>query len=201
MAIRSTLRSRESRINSVAGSPMASSIDVTIDCAASSDARFSRYWRSPRISSDSRRPRSLKWRAAKPSATWTSSSSAPVSTASERTWARMVRSAGEFSTATRIRLYMGHCENGLGQQPDVQGRNDNCHAPGKRTHPTGCGELTHLVTVGGEAYEGKHGERQLQAQDDLAEDQQGAVTLFAVQSDDDYRGNDGDEAGDQPPQP
>src|SRR3954464_5731641 len=102
----------------------------------------------------------------------------------------MVRSAGEFSTATRIRLYMGEGENGLVQQPDVQRRNDNRHAPGKRTHPPRRRELTHLVAIGGEPYQGKHGKRQLQTENDLAEDQERAGTLLPVQSDDDYRGND-----------
>ena len=50
------------------------------DAADSSEASCSRYARSSFISSDSRSS-SSKWRAAQPSATWTSSRSAPVSLA------------------------------------------------------------------------------------------------------------------------
>src|SRR5688572_8221402 len=54
MAMRSTLRSSASRISSVAGSPIASSVVTLSEAAASSDATRSRYARSAFISSDSR---------------------------------------------------------------------------------------------------------------------------------------------------
>src|SRR5204862_3802483 len=125
--------------------------------------RPSRYARSVFISSDSRRFRRSKLRATQPSATCTSSSSAPVSFASPVTWLRIVRSALEFSTATRMRLYISTRES-LPQNTEevrndirVQDGDHDGHRPGRRLQPPRARERSHLARVVREHDEREHG--------------------------------------------
>src|SRR5207245_11446250 len=129
-------------------------------CAARSPWRRSRYARSDFISSDSRSVRSLKCRAAQPSATWTSSSSAPVRRARSATCVRIVRSAPEFSTATRIFRYIGSAAEDLIEQPRVQQRNDNRDDPRQQLYPDGIHERPHLGRIARKDDERKHREGQ-----------------------------------------
>src|SRR5229473_1577080 len=177
MARRSAPRPSTIRISSVAGSPLANSNSTFKPCAVSSRCNPSRYPRSAFISSDSRSFRSSKCRAANPSATCTSSSSAPVIRASAATWARIVWSAVEFSIATRMRLYIAWIlqrDEGLVEQPDVEGGNDQRDRPGEDLDPRRVGELIHFRRIAGEHHERKHREGQLQAQNHLAQDDQRA---------------------------
>src|SRR5688572_8351735 len=100
----------------------------------------------------------------------------------------IVLSAGEFSTATRIRRYMVCLpKEGLVEQPDVQSSNDNGDRPRQRLNPTGSDERPHLVPIAGEADERKDGKRQLQTEDDLTENQQRARAALSVQAHHDNR--------------
>ena len=65
----------------------------------------------------------------------------------------------------------------------------------------GATSVAHLAPVAREHHQRKHRERQLQAQDDLAEDEQRAGAALAVERHRDQRGDDGDQPRDQPAQP
>ena len=56
------------------------------------------------------------------------------------------------------------------------------HRPGQRQHPPRRDELAHLAAIAGEQHQREHRERQLQAEDDLAEDQQRAGAPLAVEA-------------------
>ena len=62
-------------------------------------------------------------------------------------------------------------------------------------------KLPILRAVAGELHQRHHGEGELEAQDHLAQDEQRAGAVLAVQRRHDHGRDDGDEAGDQPPQP
>ena len=62
-------------------------------------------------------------------------------------------------------------------------------------------ELAHLPALAGEVDQRDHGEGELQAQDDLAQDQERARAMLAVQRGDDHRRHDRDESGDEPAEP
>ena len=66
---------------------------------------------------------------------------------------------------------------------------------------SGFDELAHLGAVAGEAHQRPDGETELQAQRDLAGDEQFRGLALAEETDDAHGGHDGDGAGDQPPQP
>ena len=65
----------------------------------------------------------------------------------------------------------------------------------------GRGELTHVPPVRREVDQRNHRERELQAQDHLAQDQQPLGRILARQRDDHDRRDQGDQPGDQPAQP
>src|ERR1700722_11275708 len=91
---------------SVGGLPSASMVETENPFSIKPAATFSRYARSSFISSDSRSLSWLKFRAPHPSATCSSNSSEPRILASCVICGSMVLSAGLFSSATRIFLYM-----------------------------------------------------------------------------------------------
>ena len=62
-------------------------------------------------------------------------------------------------------------------------------------------EWSHQLLAARELHEREDRERQLQAEDDLAQHQQRTRALFPFDRDDDDRGHDRDEPRDQPPQP
>src|SRR5712671_4673048 len=185
IAMRSTFSSFDTRMISSDGSPMASCVRTVRPCAEKLARRVSRYARSSFISSDSRRLSRSKLRAAQPSATWTRSSSAPVIFASPATCVRIVLSAGECSTATRMRLYMStrqslpHRTEQDRKNVDVEDGDDDGDGPRQRLHPERARERSHLVRVAREDHERDDRERQLQAEDDLAQDQQLSGPSFA----------------------
>src|SRR5437667_3164157 len=171
-------------MSSVAGSPSASWASTVSPWAVRSSRTFSRYARSLFISSDSRSFSWSKLRATQPSATWTSTSSAPVSRARPATWSRIVRSAVEFSMATRMRRYMSlvrlYTNDGLVQQVDVEGGDHDPYRPGREIDPARRDERPHLVRIAGEQNQGKDRKRQLQAQNYLADDDQRPGTALPV---------------------
>ena len=62
-------------------------------------------------------------------------------------------------------------------------------------------ELAHLPALAGEVDQRDHRERELQAQDDLAQDQERARAMLAVQRGDDHGRDDRDQPGDEPAEP
>src|SRR5690242_11836392 len=109
-----------------------------------------------------------------------------------------VRSAWECSMATRMLEYIVQlsafsfqlsAEEGLPQEPGVQGGDQDRHRPREREHPHRRRKAAHLALVTGELHQWKDRERQLQAQDHLAEDQQLTRASFAVEVHGDERGD------------
>ena len=68
----------------------------------------------------------------------------------------------------------------FGVKEEDGGSND----PGDHNGDAGVGEFTHFVAVTGELDQRDHGERQLKAENDLAEDEQRGDFAFAGNSDD-----------------
>ena len=85
----------------------------------------------------------------------------------------------------------------LDEQPDIQAGDDYGYRPGQPFEPCGVDELAHFAAVAGEGDEREDGEAELHAEDDLAEDEQLCGAVFAIESDDDYRGNNCGETRDQ----
>ena len=116
----------------------------------------------------------------------------------------MVRSAGEFSTATRMRAI-----HGASNQPANVWYSSQTFSAAMITATTQARpriqtrrhERAHLAPVAGEADERKHRERELQAQDHLAQDEQRPGAPLAVEDHDDHGRHDGHQPRDQPPQP
>src|SRR5687767_7070236 len=113
----------------------------------------------------------------------------------------MVSSDAEFSRVTRIRVYMASTPDYLDEKPDVQRGNEPGNGVCEPFEPWRIHELAHLELLRGEPHEGEHRERKLHAEDDLAQDEQLGRPALAVVAGDDHRGDDGDTAGDQAPEP
>ena len=77
--------------------------------------------------------------------------------------------------------------NRLPEQPGVEPGDEDRHRPRERAHPEGRTNLPIFAPLAGEHHEREHRERQLQAEDHLAEDQQLAGAALAVDHDDDDR--------------
>src|SRR5438105_9231328 len=204
MAIRSTCSSSAMRISSVAGSPMASFMSHVKPAARSVSQVCCRYARSLLISSDSRRFRSSKCRAANPSATCTSSSVAPVMRASPSMWPRIAASARECSMATRMWRYISAFEKrdaGLIKEINVERRDDDHHGPRERLDPPLAGERAHESGIAREPHQREDREGQLQAENHLAEHDERTSASVAIEHDHDNRGDDRQQARNQPSQP
>ena len=86
-------------------------------------------------------------------------------------------------------------------QPDIESDEKDRRGPGQYPNPGLICELAHAGAVAGEMDERNHGERQLHAQDHLAQDQQLVDAVVACNRDRDGRRNDGHQARDQAAQP
>ena len=64
---------------------------------------------------------------------------------------------------------------------DVEAGDQDRDRPGEREHPARRDERAHLPLVAGEQHQREHRKRQLQAENDLAEDQQRADAALAVE--------------------
>src|ERR1035438_4096473 len=89
----------------------------------------------------------------------------------------------------------------IGQQPDVERQDQHGRGPREPLHPEFVGECAHAAAVAGEMNQGNDGERQLHAQNHLAEDEQLVGALVARNVNDEGGGNDGDRARDEAAQP
>src|ERR1051326_1335384 len=89
----------------------------------------------------------------------------------------------EAITATSIHRFTASllADESLPQKVGVEQRDDHRHRPRERLHPQRGREGAHLVAIAGEHHEREDRERQLQAQNHLAEDQQLPRPALAVQ--------------------
>ena len=145
-------RASATRISSVAGSPIASSVRTVKPCPVQRRLRAARGRRG-RPSSPPTRAASARRSGARPSRRRRARAAARRRSAARAraTCSRIVRSAGEFSTATRMRWYMRPVESlsaadeRLVQQPDVQRGDDHGDRPGQQPSPragsTNCAHL------------------------------------------------------------
>ena len=124
--------------------------------------------------------------------------SPPSSRACRRTAAHALRWEGTLRWRAGSGLLTHHLiPDQLGVEGDDDERNQGCEG----RQPFGGRERAHLGAVGGELHQRHHGERQLQAEDHLRQDQQLAGLLLAVEDGYSRRRDDGDGARHQPPQP
>src|SRR3954447_23151037 len=97
---------------------------------------------------------------------------------------RMLPSANTVAiTATSIHRFMTGVlgSKSLPQKVGVQHRNDHRDRPGHCLHPERTRERSHLVFVAREHHQREHRERQLKAENHLAENQQLSGSPFAVE--------------------
>src|SRR5271170_4032586 len=180
MAINLQSSSLATLIISVGGFPSASVVETVNPCSRRCPAAFSRYARSLFISSDSASLSWLKLRAAQPSATCSSSNSEPSFLASCAICGSIVSSAGLFSSATRIFLYMkillgwhgqtkmpvkyfqnGRWHEHIKKQFYVEDNDNRRRRPAENLEPRPVCEFAHLGFFAGEAHQRPDGETEL----------------------------------------
>src|SRR6266568_1651628 len=87
------------------------------------------------------------------------------------------------------------------EQLGVEEEDGGSNNPGDDSGQARVGEFAHLGAVACELDERDHGEGQLKAENHLAEDEQRSHLIFAGNANDQYGGNDGKGAGNEPAEP
>src|SRR5208283_3509556 len=182
--------------------------------ASNSTLIFWRYWVSSLISGET--ASFPKRRAAQPSATCSRMMVLPQNLARAFMWSMMVRSQGEVSSVTRMRWYMAAHDSmvlspdnhmpsvfqGVGQAIDIHNGDKQGAAPAREQEEPAAAPPPHAPAGTGELQQGEHGQRQQQAQDQLAEvDQVGNFVRSTAEADDEDFRDDRQSAGDHAPHP
>ena len=200
LALRQPPRSR------CAGSPPASIASGVEARPLRASPHCARGTRGPRASPPTRAARAaVMLRAAHPSATWISTqrrAAQPRELTHVVEDRLVVRASARGERECACTRQLIHPRNALHEQPHVEhGDERRAVDQASALSQPRLANAPIFARSRREAHQRKHGERELQAEDHLAEHQQLRRAALAVQDGDDGRRHDGDRPRDQPPQP